>query len=240
MLAGVCIDHAGGHANTFLILGAIAGVPLAVFLTTRVHFPLHVSLKKPGEAPGGWGLLREKQLLHVYLAATSNNAVWSISSFMIPLYGVEIGLSATAIGTLMGALALGAVAIRLCLPTLARHVHPWPIVLAAQFLLGLSFTVMPFATSFAALVPVVVFVGFGVGVGGPMSTALLYEVSPPGKTAEVAGLRMTGANIAQTAIPAGLGALGAALGVSGIFWGVAALLFGECWWNRDNRHARKT
>ena len=234
LVAGVCIDHVGGYAITFLILAAIAFVPFIVIGSGRLHFPA-AGPKAPvkADAPGGWRLLRSRELRKTYVIATLNNGVWSVTGFMIPIYGVQIGLSATAIGTLMSCLAAGVVGVRLLLPVLSRRFRTWTLVLAAQTLIAIGFAWMPFTSSYLLLVPAAVLIGMGLGIGGPMSTSLMYDASPEGKIAEVVGLRMTGANVCQTLVPLALGAVGAAVGVGPVFWTVGAIVFGDCLSNRD-------
>ena len=52
--------------------------------------------------------------------------------------------------------------------------------------------------------------GAGLGLAGPLATTLMYDASPPERVAEVVGMRMTVANIGQTAIPLLSGAAGSA------------------------------
>jgi MFS family permease len=61
-------------------------------------------------------------------------------------------------------------------------------------------------------------IGLGLGCGQPLSLTLSYDSSPPGRTGEVAGLRLIASNLARTAVPLLSGSLGAAFGAAPVFW----------------------
>ena len=126
-----------------------------------------------------------------YIVASMNNCLWSLVSFMIPLYGTQIGLSATRIGSLMAILATGTVAIRVVMPWLLRRIHRWPLLMGAQTLMAIGFVGMPFTAHYLLLGMLASFVGMGLGLSGPVATTLMYDASPPERVGEVVGMRMT-------------------------------------------------
>jgi MFS family permease len=234
LIAGLAIDHLG-HSSAFLLLALCGFVPLPVIGFGLLHFPAAAArkAKEHGHAGGGVrSLLRDRPLRRVYVVATLNNSVWSVVSFLIPLYGAQIGLSATRIGALMACFATATVAIRIALQFLVRRFRPWQLVIVAQSLVGIAFFGIPMTVRFALLVPLLFVMGTGLGLSGPMSTALLYDASPPERVGEVVGLRMTMANLAQTVVPLASGVVGAAFGVAPVFWAVAAMLFADVYSNR--------
>jgi MFS family permease len=180
----------------------------------------------------GWALLKDRELRHAYIAAATNNAIWSIWGFMLPLYGHSIALSATAIGTLAACLSGGTVIVRVFTNLLVRRYRPWPLIVVSHIMIGFGFVGMPFTQIYSLLVVLVFVTGLGLGLAGPLSTTVMYDASPPDKVGEVIGLRMTMANLAQTLVPLLSGVVGAALGVAPVFWAVAACVFGEAWVNR--------
>jgi nitrate/nitrite transporter NarK len=182
--------------------------------------------------------LRDRALRRIYIVATLNNSVWSVVSFMIPLYGAQIDLSATRIGTLMACFASATVAVRIVLQILVRWFRPWPLLIFAQSLVAIAFFGFPFTANYTALLALAFMMGTGLGLTGPMTTSLLYDASPPSRVGEVVGLRMTMANLAQTFVPMMSGAVGAAFGVGPVFWAVAAMLFADAFSNRDQIRQR--
>jgi MFS family permease len=234
MVAGLAIDHLG-FSDSFLLLAAIGFIPMVVISLGVLHFPPKPQTKRDaaGSSPAGWALLRDRELRRAYIVATMNNGVWSIVNFLIPLYGTQIGLSATRIGSLMAFLSGGTVAIRFFTSMLVRRFKPWPLVVVSQAMIGIGFFGMPFTAIYALLAVLACVMGIGLGLSGPLSTSLMYDASPPDRVGEVIGLRMTMANAAQAVVPLLFGAVGTALGVAPVFWAVSAVLFGDVWSSRS-------
>ena len=239
LIAGLAIDHLG-HSSSFFLLALCGLVPLPVIGFRLLHFP-PAAPRKPKDAPhaGVRALLAEAKLRQIYVVATLNNSVWSVVSFLIPLYGTQIGMSATRIGSLMACFATATVIVRIALQFLVRRFRPWQLVIVSQTLVGIAFVGIPTTVDFVLLLPLLFLMGAGLGLSGPMSTALLYDASPPERVGEVVGLRITMANLAQTFVPLASGAVGAAFGVAPVFWVVAALLFTDAYSNRAEMGFRR-
>ncbi|OGA14589.1 MAG: hypothetical protein A3G25_21655 [Betaproteobacteria bacterium RIFCSPLOWO2_12_FULL_63_13] len=239
LLAGLAIDHLG-YANAFLAMAVFSGAPVAVVWLGLLKFPPAGPRKIEQATPvSGWALLKDKDLRRAYTAAATNNAIWSIWGFMLPLYGHSIALSATAIGTLSASLSGGTVLVRIFAITLVRRFKPWPLIVVSHIMIGLGFFAMPLTQIFTMLAALAFVMGIGLGLTGPLSTTVMYDASPPDKVGEVIGLRMTVANLAQTLVPLLSGAVGATLGVAPVFWAVAACLSGEVWANRRELKVRR-
>jgi len=234
MVSGLSVDHLG-HLNSFLLLGILSAVPLAVLASNLLIYPPQAVRKRdsPEGSKGGWSMLRDADLRRAYVTASMNNCLWSLVSFMIPLYGTQIGLSATRIGTLMAILASGTVGIRVVMPWMIRNFRRWPLVMGAQLSIVIGFVGMPFTEIYWAMGVLACFIGMGLGLSGPVTTTLMYDASPPERVGEVVGMRMTVANAGQTVVPLFAGAVGAAFGVGPVFWFVAALVLGDVYSNRD-------
>jgi hypothetical protein len=67
-------------------------------------------------------------------------------------------------------------------------------------------------------------IGLALGCGQPLTLNITYNRSPPGRSGEVTGLRLTINNITHIGVPLAAGALGSALGVAPVFWVNAVLL----------------
>lgn len=231
--AGLAIDHIG-YAGAFYLTAAFALAPMAVLLFGLLKLPARHAHERAQVTPvSGWALLRDRNLRMAYIAAATNNAIWSIWGFMLPLYGHSISLSATAIGTLSACLSAGSVCIRLTMSLLIRRFTPWTLIIAAQLMVGIGFFGMPFTQLYTALLALAFLTGLGLGLSGPLANTVMYDASPPDKVGEVIGLRMTMANLAQTLVPLLSGAVGATFGVGPVFWAVSAALVGGAWMNRE-------
>jgi len=232
LVAGLAIDHLG-YSSAFFVIAAFAFAPMAVVWMRLLKFPPMPQRRREEVTPvSGWALLQDEELRRAYIAAATNNAIWSIWGFMLPLYGHSIALSATRIGTLSACMAGGTVLVRIFTRPLVRRYTAWPLIVVSHVMIGFGFVGMPFTAIYWALVAFAVVMGLGMGLSGPLSTSVMYDASPPDKVGEVIGLRMTMANLGQTLVPLLSGAVGSALGVSPVFWTVGALLFADAWLNR--------
>jgi len=234
MVAGLSVDHLG-HANAFLTLAMLAGLPCLVLAARWLVIPPQSARMRESreQSKGGWSMLNDKPLRRAYIVAAMNNCLWSLVSFMIPLYCTQIGMSATRIGTLMAFLAAGAVGVRVAMTMLIRRVPRWYLLIGAQSMIVLGFVAMPFTELYVVMAPLAFLIGTGLGLSGPVATTLMYDASPPGRVGEVVGLRMTVANTGQTLVPLFSGAVGAAFGVGPVFWVIATLVMVDIYSHRD-------
>jgi MFS family permease len=171
-------------------------------------------------------LLRHRPLRRVYMASVVASSTWSLVSLMIPLYGAEIGLSASTIGIILGAYSLASVVVRIFMMQIARRFTSWQQMLLSLSSAGVCFIVFPLISSVSGLVVVAFLIGLGMGLAGPLSQNLLYDNSPPDRIGEVMGLRVTVMNTTATVVPTISGAVSAAFGALPIFWVLAFTLIG--------------
>jgi MFS family permease len=169
-------------------------------------------------------LLRKRELRHVLIASGTLSMGWDLYTFVLPIYGSRIGLSASTIGTIMGTFALATFAVRLAMPLLVRRVKEWQVITAALAISAGAYSLFPLVTSVALLMSLSFILGIGLGCAQPMVMALHYSVSPPGRQGEAVGVRTTVLNTSSTLLPLLFGALGLALGMGPVFWSMAAIL----------------
>src|SRR3546814_11747083 len=77
-------------------------------------------------------LLKLPPLRRIMLVNTILSGAWDTHLFVVPLFGVAIGPSATPIGSILAAFALGTFLIRLALPFIQTRVRSWPLVRSAM------------------------------------------------------------------------------------------------------------
>jgi predicted MFS family arabinose efflux permease len=223
LVTGFSID-AIGHVRTFLLLFLFPLVPMIVTWLNRPALPQAKERRADADASRVMDLLRNRALRRVFIASGLLNMAWDLYTFVMPIYGSRIGLSASTIGAVMGSFAIAIFAVRLLLPLLIRRVRPWQIIGAALLIAAAVYCVFPFFTSVSLLVALSCVLGLGLGCSQPMVMALLYNTSPPGRQGEAVGVRTTVMNASSTALPLASGALGAAVGMGPVFWAMAALL----------------
>jgi MFS family permease len=218
----------------------LALVPLfpVALIAFNVIEPPEEAEKGPGAAPAARGqasaieLLRDRPLLRIFGVSALAHTTWSIMHFLVPVYGTQIGLSASAIGMVVGAYSIASVLIRAFMTLLARRFTSWQQMLMALASTGVCFVFFPLFTAVPPLMILAFCVGLGMGLSGPLSQALLYDASPPERVGEVMGLRVMAMNVNQTVVPLAAGAIGAAVGVAPVFWALAVMLMGGAYATR--------
>ncbi len=212
MVSGVAIDQLG-YSAAFILMSSRAAHPL----------PEPVP---HGAARSVSDLLRHPSLRAVFIVSGLLSMGWDLFSFLAPLHGVRSGLSATAIGSLMGAFGVGTFVIRIFLPRLATGLGLWPTLRWALFVTAVGYLLFPLATSLPFMLAAAFALGLALGCGQPMAMNLLHVTAPAGRAGEAVGVRSAITSASQTVLPLVFGALGAAAGVGVVFWFGAALLAG--------------
>jgi predicted MFS family arabinose efflux permease len=225
MIAGFAIDWIG-HRRTMLLLACFALITLIALLIKRIDTP-----RQPADAPGAKqrrlvDLLRSKTMRRVFIMSGLLSMVWDLFSFVVPIHGSSIGLSASTIGLILGAFGGAVFVVRLALPLVIHRLGEWQMLIAAMISTGIALFIFPLVKTVPVLIALAFFLGAGLGGAQPMIMSLLYSKAPPGRGAEAIGVRTFLINVSQTAIPLLFGALGAALGMTPVFWTMAALLAG--------------
>ena len=234
LLAGISIDHLGyRYAFALLALGPLS----AVFgvLRMRSHL-LAAHAKAPrheGKKRSVRDLLAMKSLQRVFTANMLLSGAWDTHMFVVPIFGVGIGLSATTIGVIISCFALATVVIRAFLPIIQRHIRPWQLIHVAMALATLNFMVYPFFSEVWILMTLSFLLGLALGSTQPSMLALLQQHAPAGRAAEAFGVRMSLINASQVSLPLAFGALGTFMGIMPLFWLTgASLAFGR-WFTRN-------
>ncbi len=227
----------------FALLAMLPLAPFMVIWLNKLAFPnarKHHSKKAGGQTGGGvLQLLRGKNLRRIYGVSVLSASIWNIFLFLMPIYGAQIGLSASTIGMIIGSFSFGTIVVRVLVPLLTRRFTPWQLLIMALVFASTSFLGFPAVTGAPMLMLFSFWLGMGLGLSGPLSLSLLHDASPPDRIGEVVGLRVMLMNGSQTAVPLFAGAIGAALGVAPVFWVLAATLLGGSYAVRHQWHRRK-
>ena len=227
LLAGFAVEHVG-HSGAFALLAVTPTLGTAILLWRKGVPPVSTEHKHGSEKRSVADLLRNPRLLPVFLFSGLLATGWDMYTFVIPIYGTSIGLSASTIGIVMSSFALATFVVRLFMPTVARRLSEWTVVATALAIAGVAYALFPLAKNAAPLIALSFLLGLGLGCAQPMVMAALYAASPPGRQGEVVGMRTTMINASTTFMPLAFGALGTALGLWPILWTMdGALLVGS-------------
>jgi MFS family permease len=178
--------------------------------------------------PGG---TRRKEVVSPpMLEALANRALWPVLvtsslvklgtdlfQFYLPIYGHEIGLSASKVGAVLAVLAAAQFIVRFVLPRLVERFDEETILVYAFYCAAAGFVLVPF-TGNAVLLALASFVfGIGMGCGQPLATILMFNRSVEGRSGETLGLRLTVNNVVRVGGPLVFGFVASAVGLLPVF-----------------------
>lgn len=219
LLAGLLID-AGGFQMTYGVLALLPGVSWLLLRTTR-ELPAVVSDGEAGPRRA-WDLLREPAMRRLLLVNWLMSSCWDVHTFVVPVMGHERGLSASAIGAILGGFALAATGIRVALPWLAANVQERVVITTAMLATAGFFALYPFMHTAIGMGLCSAAVGISLGSVQPMIMSTLHQITPEARHGEALGLRLMLINASSVTMPMLFGAAGALAGVSVVFWTVGA------------------
>jgi MFS family permease len=226
LVAGFSIDHFG-HASSYLYLAAVPLVAVLILAFSPGLGRLHAMRSVEEEPAAGAGnLLANAPLRRTLITGGIVLTGTDLFQFYMPIYGHSIGLSASAIGIVIGCFAAAAFAVRLVMPAMVRRwgedaVFVWSLALGAA-----TYLIFPLFESAVLLAAVAFVLGLGMGCGQPLSMMLIYARAPRGRSGEALGLRLTINNFMHISVPLAFGTLGSALGMAPVFIVNALLLAG--------------
>lgn len=221
--AGFAIDHFG-HLPTFVMLALFMVAPILLLWLKPDFLPKAGGHAHGGEQRSALDLWRAPVLRNTFVASGIISSAWDLFQFYLPVYGHSIGLSASAIGTILGVFAAATFVIRIVLPYLVKRFAEPRILTYAIFVAACAFALMPFFQNGFALAACGFLLGLGVGCGQPMSMSLIYALAPAGRASEAAGLRVMVNNVTHLVIPLLFGSVGTAFGYMPVFLSNSALL----------------
>lgn len=236
-VTGLLIDHAGptpgdliGYRVAFALLTLL---PIVCWLLARGAQELSSGRRAEGTAkPRAWDLLAEPMFRRLLFVNWLQSAAWDVHTFVLPILGHERGLSASTIGSILGAFAVAAAGIRVVLPLVASRFSERAVIAASNVITALVFAVYPLMTSAIGMGVCSVVLGIALGAVQPMVMSMLHQITPHARHGEALGLRVMTLNASSVAMPMLFGAAGAVTGVTGVFWivgGVVALGTRSVW-----------
>lgn len=214
VLAGATYQHHGPSA-AITLLGGFSLVSI-VAIGLRIHHFRH-ERRAPAARPtrqGIYPLLRIPGLMVWILVSSLFFAAQTIFPFVVSLHAVANGISPIDAGWLLGAFAGGAFVSRFFTPVLTRYARPRTVLVAAMIIGAAIYAVIPFAHHVVTLSVLSCALGMPLGVGVPVSLAMIYDAAPADRVNESVGLSMTVNNCLQTIFPLVLGAFVHTFGIA--------------------------
>jgi len=223
VLAGILIDSVG-HVRTYAYLALLNAASLIGVAWMYRRIPPAAPRAAGREAEGMTDLLKIRDLRRVFIAGALVFTGLDVFQLYLPVYGHSVGLSASAIGMVLGAFAAAAFVTRALLPTLARRFGEERTLIGALYVAGGAFMLMPSSADALVLAAISFVFGLGLGLGQPLSVILTCNHAPAGRMGEALGLRIAINNVMHVIVPVTFGAAGAVIGLPPVFWAGSALL----------------
>jgi len=223
VLAGFSIDRFG-HVHTYLYLTSlnVMAVVAATYLLRRV--PQLNTKPSRSDTQRTADLVKNGNVRRILLGSAAVMTGVDMFQLYLPLHARAVGLSASAIGLILGTFAAAAFAARAAMPVLIRRLGEEVVLTYAIFMAAMTFLLFPIFSSGLILGAVSFALGLGLGLGQPLSTILTYNYSPPGRAGEALGLRIAVNNFTHVTVPVVFGAIGSAFGLAPVFWVNSVLL----------------
>jgi sugar phosphate permease len=146
------------------------------------------------------------------------SASWDVHSFVLPILGHERGLSASAIGSILGVFAVSVAGVRLVIPLVAHRLAPSQVLATAMLFVAVVFAFYPFVHSAWLMAVCAALLGFALGTVQPMVMSTLHHITPHDRHGEAIAFRSMAINLSSTVMPLLFGVVGAAWGAASLFW----------------------
>jgi MFS family permease len=221
--AGLLIDHAGsahgslfGYRAAFLLMALL---PLASWFLVRATQELPpVSAPVSSVKPKAWDLMRQTDFRRLMLINWALSSCWDVHTFVVPVLGFERGISASVIGSILGAFAIAAALVRSAMPYLAVHLKEFKVLTFSMLMTMVLFGVYPLMQSALAMGLCSVLLGLSLGCVQPMIMSMLHQMTPVHRHGEALGLRLMAINGSSVLMPMLFGWAGALVGIGAVFW----------------------
>ena len=221
--AGLMIDH-GGYRLAFLLMAVLP--PFAWFWMRSVQELPPVIRTKADRNSKAWHLLREPLFRRLMLVNWFLSSCWDVHTFVVPVLGHERGLSASAIGSILGGFAVAAALVRVVIPLMAAKMREWAVIAAAMAATALLFGIYPLFHTALAMGLCSVLLGAALGSVQPMIMSTLHQITPEAHHGEAVAIRLMAINASSVVMPMLFGLAGSVVGIAGVFWIVGAVVAG--------------
>jgi MFS family permease len=168
-------------------------------------------MTRPGIKPAVW----------ISLAVASTNDVLVV---VLPLIGTENGISPVVIGSILSLRSAAAMISRFSIGRLTSKFGSTRVMNVSIFLSSLFLFSVIFTKSSISLAIVMAAIGFLLGVGQPLTMAIVSKKSPVDERAMAISIRLFGNRLGQFLVPLGSGALAGSFGGGSVFIGLSCFI----------------
>lgn len=214
----------GTAAGNVPVLLSALGLSLLALLTS--FFIGARRMRSVGRRPGkARDLLRDGRMRQAVIASGIVMASVDITVIYLPALGREVGFSAAFVGWVLAVRAMSSMAVRpvtgLAVRLLGRH---WLLCIGMMSSAAALGAVSVWHEHAVVMVAAVI-LGAGLGVGQPITMAMVTDAAPDGQRGTAITLRLLGNRLSVVCVPGAVGAVAASAGPAGVLVATAGLLF---------------
>jgi MFS family permease len=144
----------------------------------------------------------------------------------LPVLGEARRILPTTIGILLALRAASSIASRMAMAAMLRLLHRQQLLLWAMAISGLGMLGIALASTALIMFPLITAVGFGLGLGPPMTMTWVALAAPEDGRGTAMAVRVTGNRIGQVILPLVVGGLASVLGPGTVFVFAGGMLLG--------------
>lgn len=221
--AGPATDVVFAVAAAAALVGALVGVTV---LRAGRAMPARVREAPTGEAigPALRRVLAVPSMPQAMLASITVLSSVNILIAYLPAYGEATGLSVETVGLLLAIRAGASMASRILMVPMRRLLGRRNLLVACMMLPAAALVVMVVIGTVAALFAAMVLIGFGLGLGQPLTLSWVAGRAPADLRGTAVAARLGGNRVGQFLLPAAVGIVASFVGLGAVFWSLSILL----------------
>lgn len=227
---------ASGTATVFGIAAAVALASVAVAWRTGSG-PATVEPAGTGRQSARTpvrSIVRRPGMLQALITSITVLTALDLLIAYLPVLGEARGIGPGSVGILLSLRAAAGLASRVSMSVLIRWLGRRRLLLGAMTAAGISMLVVALSPLVWGIGAAIAMVGFGLGLGSPMTMAWVSERAPANGRGTALAVRMTGNRVGQVLVPAAVGGLAAVLGPGAVFITLAGTLLACSTWVRNS------
>jgi MFS family permease len=225
---GFVFAVAAGAAGLATLVGALllrSDAPRRAYSAASLDVPTEDG---PGDRVPAWTamgqVLRIPSMPHAMAASLTVLTAIDLIAVYLPAYGETHGLSVETVGLLLATRAAASILSRLLMLPMIRTLGRRRLLVLSIVLPAAALAFVPFLDALPLLYAAMAVIGFGLGLGQPITLAWVADRAPDEIRGTALGVRLSGNRLGQTVLPSAVGAVAGVSGVAGVFVSLAVLL----------------
>jgi MFS family permease len=223
-------QRSAGIGRAYLLAAAASSVALVVGAVV-VRSSDRLS-EEPSRRMKPWTMVGRPGVKPALMASLAVLTTIDILVTYLPVLGDERGLDPSFVGLLLSVNSVAAMLSRFALPTMLRRLGRRRVLSFMLATSGLAMVTLAVTLPRWAILATVFCLGYGLGVGAPMTASWMATSAPPSDRATALAVRMTANRLGQILIPTLFGGIALGVGSFAVFLAGASSLFFSSMWVR--------